>query len=46
MVYGIPAGPTGERMAGLLTAAFRQRVEEDIHHYREYLETEIDLHAH
>jgi uncharacterized membrane protein len=46
IVYGIPAGPIGERMAELLTPAFRQRVEEDIHRYREYLETEVNLHAH
>jgi uncharacterized membrane protein len=46
IVYGIPAGPIGERMAGLLTPAFRRRVEEDIHQYKEYLETEPDLHAH
>jgi uncharacterized membrane protein len=46
MVYGIPAGPIGERMAALLTPAFRQRVEADIHQYREYLETTTNLHAH
>jgi uncharacterized membrane protein len=46
IVYGVPAGPIGERMAELLTPAFRQRVEEDIHHYREYLETEVNFHAH
>jgi uncharacterized membrane protein len=40
IVYGVPSGPIGERMAGLLTPAFRRRVEEDIHQFREYLETE------
>ncbi|HUB61938.1 MAG TPA: SRPBCC family protein [Puia sp.] len=45
IVYGIPAGPIGERIAGLLTPAFRRRVEEDIHQYKEYLETETNLHA-
>ena len=45
IVYGISAGPIGERMAGLLTPAFRQRVEEDIHHFRDYLEAEVNLHA-
>jgi hypothetical protein len=33
-------------MEGLLTPAFRLRVEEDIQQYREYLETEVDFHAH
>jgi uncharacterized membrane protein len=46
IVYGIPAGTIGERMEGLLTPAFRLRVEEDIQQYREYLETEVDFHAH
>jgi uncharacterized membrane protein len=46
IVYGVPAGPIGERMAGLLTPAFRRRVEEDIHQYKEFLETEVDVHAH
>jgi uncharacterized membrane protein len=46
IVYGIPAGPIGERMAGLLTPAFRRRVEGDIHQYREYVETEVNFHAH
>jgi uncharacterized membrane protein len=46
IVYGIPTGPIGERMAALLTPAFRQRVEADIHQYREYLETTTNLHAH
>jgi uncharacterized membrane protein len=46
IVYGIPGGPIGERMAALLGPAFRHRVEEDIHQYREYLERETNLHAH
>jgi uncharacterized membrane protein len=46
IVYGIPGGPIGERMAALLGPAFRQRVEKDIHRYREYLERETNLHAH
>jgi uncharacterized membrane protein len=45
IVYGIPGGPIGDRMGGLLTPAFRRRVEEDIQEYREYLETETNLHA-
>ncbi len=44
IVYGVPPGPIGERIAALLTPAFEQRVEEDIHRYKEYLETE--MHAH
>jgi uncharacterized membrane protein len=44
IVYGVPPGPIGERIAALLTPAFQQRVEEDIHRYKEYLETE--MHAH
>jgi uncharacterized membrane protein len=39
LVYGASAGPIGERMADLLTPAFRQRVEDDILHFREYAET-------
>jgi uncharacterized membrane protein len=46
IVYGIPAGTIGERMAGLLSPAFRQRVEEDIHQYRGYVEAEVNFHAH
>lgn len=49
IVYGFPMGPIGERMAGLLTPAFRRRVEEDVHRYREYVEMEaadgINRHA-
>lgn len=44
IVYGVPPGPIGERIAALLTPAFQQRVEEDILRYKEYLETE--MHAH
>ena len=44
MAYGIPPGPIGDRLAPLLTPAFRQRVQEDIHRYKDYLETE--MHAH
>jgi uncharacterized membrane protein len=40
IVYGVPSGPIGERLSGLLTPAFRRRVEEDIQQFREYLETE------
>jgi uncharacterized membrane protein len=46
IVYGVPTGPIGERMAELLTPAFRQRVEDDIHQYKDFLEREVDLHAH
>jgi uncharacterized membrane protein len=46
MVYGIPPGPIGERIAELLTPAFQQRVEEDIHRYGEYLQSEVKVHAH
>lgn len=41
IVYGIPAGPIGERMSALLTPAFRRRVEDDVQNYKEYLETEM-----
>lgn len=44
LVYGVPPGPIGERIAAMLTPAFQQRVEDDIHRYKEYLETE--MHAH
>ena len=50
IVYGVPSGSIGERMAGLLTPAFRRRVEDDIHQFREYLGTEavngMNGHAH
>jgi uncharacterized membrane protein len=46
IVYGIPAGPIGQRIAELLTPAFQQRVEEDIHRYGEYLQSEVKVHAH
>ncbi len=46
IVYGVPSGPIGERLGALLTPAFRRRVEEDVQSFKEYLETEADLHAH
>jgi uncharacterized membrane protein len=44
IMYGVPSGPIGERLSAVLTPAFRQRVEEDIHRCKEYLETEIHAH--
>ncbi|HEV3414603.1 MAG TPA: SRPBCC family protein [Puia sp.] len=41
IVYGVSPGPIGERVSTLLTLAFQHRVEEDIHRYKQYLETEI-----
>jgi uncharacterized membrane protein len=38
MTYRSPRGAIGERMAQLLTPAFRHRVEHDIHNFRYYLE--------
>jgi len=50
IVYSVPSGPIGERMAGLLTPGFRRRVEEDIHQFRDYLGIEaangMNGHAH
>jgi uncharacterized membrane protein len=40
MLYAVPSGAIGERLGHLLTPAFRGRVEEDIHRFREYLERE------
>ena len=39
LLYGVSPGPIGERMADLLTPAFRQRVEDDILHFSDYAET-------
>lgn len=44
IVYGVAPGPVGERIAALLTPAFRQRVEADIHQYKDYLENEVHAH--
>ena len=44
VLYGVQPGPIGDRIAAMLTPSFQRRVEEDIHRYKEYLETE--LHAH
>jgi uncharacterized membrane protein len=38
IAYGIPPGVIGERLTRLLTPAFRNKVEQDIHHFREYME--------
>jgi uncharacterized membrane protein len=38
LVYGIPSGAIGERMAGLLSPGFRSKVEQDIEHFREFSE--------
>lgn len=50
LLYGIHAGAIGQRMAGLLTPGFRGKVEQDIHHFREFMELEavngMNGHAH
>ena len=38
IVYRTPSGVIGEKIAQLLTPAFRTRVEQDIHHFRDYME--------
>jgi len=41
IAYGIPPGAIGQRLARLLTPAFGNKVEQDIHHFREYMEEEV-----
>jgi uncharacterized membrane protein len=41
IAYGIPPGAIGERMASLLSVAFRRRVEQDILLFKEYIEPEV-----
>jgi uncharacterized membrane protein len=41
IAYGIPPGAIGERLAHLLTPAFGNKVEQDIHHFREYMGEEV-----
>ena len=36
--YRAPLGPIGDRLARLLTPAFREKIEADIHHFKRYIE--------